>query len=215
MKKKTLQSAVALVLTQSMWAAAAPALAQEPEEPFDFRYTAYFVCGTPEPGAGGQLALGEYATQINMANWHGTSLEMRKKVAFTYPPRLQTPGVHSDWIGPEVIERNHALSVDCEEIVGSKRHPSEFVYSEGSPVLEDGSEPTFYTGYLMIQSRRALNVTTVQTVGPRPGKGGSDDDESEDDNKGNKKRSQVHSIAVTNVPERRRAEFQQHGDEEP
>ena len=209
MKKQILQTAIAACVAQSMWAAA-PALAQEePEEKLDYRYTAYFACGAPEQGSGGQLAFGKYATQINMANWHGKPLEMRKKVAFTYPPRMQNYGVHSDWIGPEVIERNHAMSVDCEEIVGTKKFPSEFVYSEGLPVLEDGSEPTFYTGYLIIQSSRSLNVTTVQTAGPRPGHGGSDDDDSKED----KKRPQVHSISVTNVPQRIRAESQQHGGE--
>ena len=211
MKKKMLQTAIGAFAAHAMWIAT-PTLAQEePEEKLDYRYTAYFVCGTPEQGSGGQLAFGKYATQINMANWHGKALEMRKKVAFTYPPRMQNYGVHSDWIGPEVIERNHAMSVDCEEIVGTKKYPSEFVYSEGLPVLEDGSEPTFYTGYLIIQSSRSLNVTTVQTAGPRPGEGGSDDDEG--DSKEDKKRPQVHSISVTNVPQRIRAESQQHGDE--
>lgn len=210
MKIRNSGSLTAACLVSSVWLAS-PALAEEPEEHLDYRYTAYFVCGNPEQGSGGQLVFGKYATQINMANWHGKPLNMRKKVAYTYPPRLQNYGVHSDWIGPEVIERNHALSVDCEEIVGSKEKPSEFTYSEGLPVLEDGSTPTFYTGYLIIQSSRSLNVTTVQTVGPRPESKGHEDDD-EEDSKDSKKRPQVHSISVTNVPQRIRAESQQHDE---
>jgi hypothetical protein len=215
MKKLLLSAAISACIVPVLFSTTSALAQDEPEEKYDYRYTAYFVCGAPEQGSGGQLVFGKYATQINMANWHGKGLELRKKVAFTYPPRMQTYGVHSDWIGPEFIERNHAMSVDCEEIVGTKQHPSEFQYPEnGPPVLEDGSEPTFYTGYLIIQSKRSLNVTTVQTAGPRPGQGESDEDE--DDKKGDKehkKRPQVHTISVTNVPERIRAESQQHGDE--
>lgn len=78
-------------------------------------------------------------------------------------------------------------------------------------------EPTFYTGYLIIQSDRSLNVTTVQTAGPRPdqgeGKGKDDGDDHKAKKKDDKKHPQVHTISVTNVPERIRAESQQHGDE--
>lgn len=209
MKMRMLQMVMAASLASSMLIATPLVAEEEPGQELNFRYTAYFVCGAPEKGSGGQLAPGSYSTQINMANWHGKALELRKKVALTYPPRSQVYGVHSDWVGPEPIERNHALSVDCEEIVGSRKFPSEFVYSEGLPELEDGKDPTFYTGYLIIQSSRSLNVTTVQTAGPRPGKNGSDDDDDDD----KKKQPQVHTISVTNVPEHIRAEFQQHGDE--
>jgi hypothetical protein len=214
MKKQMLQTLAIACAAQSMWLAGAALAQEEPDERYDFRYTAYFVCGTPEQGSGGQLAFGKYATQINMANWHGKAVELRKKVAFTYPPRMQAYGVHSDWLGPEIIERNHALSVDCEEIVGTKNHPSEFHYSEGLPVLEDGSDPTFYTGYLIVQSNRSLNMTTVQTAGPRPGEGDSDKRGGKrKGDKEDKERPEVHTISVTNVPERLRAESQQHGDE--
>lgn len=211
MKTHILQMVIAASVASSTWVAA-PAVAQEePGHQFEYRYTAYFVCGTPKKSSGGQLVSGRYATQINMANWHGKELELRKKVALTYPPRMQVYGVHSDWVGPETIERNHALSVDCEEIVGTRKFPSEFKYSEGEPELEDGKKPTFYTGYLIIQSSRSLNVTTVQTAGPRPGREGSDDDDHEQ--RGKKGQPQVHTISVTNVPERTRAESRKHDEE--
>lgn len=216
MNKQVLRSLAVACMMQPIWAMAPVHAQAEPEEKYDFRYTAYFVCGEPEHGSGGQLVFGKYATQVNMANWHGKAVELRKKVAYTYPPRSQNYGVHSDWVGPEIIERNHALSVDCEEIVGTKEHPSDFQYSEGLPVLEDGSTPTFYTGYLIIQSDRSLNVTTVQTAGPKPENEASDDKHSKKEkDKGEKERPQVQTVSVTNVPERTRAESQQHGDEAP
>jgi hypothetical protein len=164
---------------------------------FPYRYGAQFTCGMAKQHSGGQLTFGKYATQINMQNWHGKGVKLRKKVALTYPPRMENQGKASEWIGPEKIKPNHAMSVDCEEIVGSGKFDSEFF--DELPILGNGDEPTFYTGYLIIQSNRSLNVTTVHTAGPKPEKEG--------------KKPQVHSIAVTNVPEHIRAQFQQ--DEAP
>ena len=213
MKKSLLKIAITAGLASSLLNVI-PVMAEEPELDYKFRYSAYFACGSAEKGSGGQLAPGSYNTQVNMMNWHGRALQLRKKVAFTYPPRSQTPGVHSAWIGPETIERVHSMSVDCEEIIGSRKNPSEFDMYEGDPVLEDGSDPTFYTGYLVIQATKSLNVTTVVTAGPKSGnKKSDDDDDKEEREDGKKKQSHVKSISVTNVPERIRAESQQHGDE--
>lgn len=152
---------------------------------FPFRYGAQFTCGTPEKNAGGQLVQGKYATQINLQNYHGKKKKLRKKVALTYPPRMEKNGKTSDWIY-EKLKPNHAMSVDCEEIMGSGKFDSEF-FEDGLPTLGNGNAPTFITGYLIIQSSDSINVTTVHTAGPKPEKEG--------------KRPQVHSIAVTNVPE--------------
>ena len=122
--------------------------------------------------------------------------------------RMEEQGKASEWIGPEMTKPNHGLSVDCEEIMGSGKFDSEF-FAE-IPTLGNGEEPTFLTGYLVIQSNRSLNVTTVHTAGPRPEKEGKEDVDSKESKD---KQPQVHSIAVTNVPEHIRAEFQQH--EEP
>jgi hypothetical protein len=107
--------------------------------------------------------------------------------------------------------------VDCEEIVGSGKHSSEFFVA--LPTLEDGTEPTFYTGYVIIQSNRSLNVTAVHTAGPRPGMGGEEDemtasDEQGGGEEGKDKQPQVHTISVTNVPEHIRGEFSQHEEDE-
>jgi len=169
----------------------------EPGKEFPYRYGAQFTCGMVKQHSGGQLTFGKYATQINMQNWHGKGVKLRKKVALTYPPRMENQGKASEWIGPEKIKPNHAMSVDCEEIVGSGKFDSEFF--DELPTLGNGEEPTFYTGYLIIQSNRSLNVTTVHTAGPKPEKEG--------------KKPQVHSIAVTNVPEHVRAEFQEHEED--
>jgi hypothetical protein len=48
-----------------------------------YRYGAHFVCGEPEKGSGGQYTFGKYATQVNMKNWHGKKVKLRKKVALT------------------------------------------------------------------------------------------------------------------------------------
>jgi hypothetical protein len=106
-----------------------------------------------------------------------------------------------------MIKPNHALSVDCEEIFGSGKFTSEFF--DEIPVLGNGEEPGFITGYLVIQSNRSLNVTTVHTAGPRPNKEGEESEEGGDGEEGKSKQPKVHSIAVTNVPEHIRAEFQQ------
>ena len=172
---------------------------------FPYRYAAHFICGKAEKGSGGQLVFGKYATQINMENWHGMGVKLRKKVALTYPPRMEEQGKASEWIGPEKIKPSHAMSVDCEEIMGSGKFESEFF--DEIPTLGNGEEAGFISGYLVIQSNRSLNVTTVHTAGPRPNKEGEEDG---GDKETKDKQPQVHSIAVTNVPEHIRAEFQQH-----
>ena len=182
---------------------------------YPYRYGAHFVCGEPEKGSGGQFTFGKYAAQVNMQNWHGKKVKLRKKVALTYPPRAEAQGMASGWLEEE-IKPNHALSVDCEEIVGSGKLGSEFF--EELPLLENGKEPTFYSGYVIIQSNRSLNVTSVHTAGPKPGKGEGEEmasSEETDEGEGGGKQPQVHSISVTNVPEHIRASGQQgEGDEE-
>ncbi|MEN8168485.1 MAG: hypothetical protein ABFR65_13545, partial [Pseudomonadota bacterium] len=160
----------AAVLAASLLLLPAVSSAAEEEEgpgkEFPFRYGAQFTCGMVKQHAGGQLTQGKYATQINMQNWHGTGVKLRKKVALTYPPRMEKQGKASEWIGPEKIKPNHAMSVDCEEIMGSGKFDSEFF--DEIPTLGNGDEPSFITGYLIIQSNRSLNVTTVHTAGPKP-----------------------------------------------
>lgn len=182
---------------------------------FPYRYGAHFVCGEPEKGSGGQYTFGKYATQVNMQDWHGKKVKLRKKVALTYPPRAEEQGMASEWIGPEELKPNHAMSVDCEEIVGSGKLGSEFFGT--MPTLENGDEPTFYSGYVIIQSNRSLNVTSVHTAGPKPGKGEGEDkatskDDGGSDAEGEGKQPQVHSISVMTVPEHIRAEAQGGGE---
>ena len=183
---------------------------------FPFRYAAHFICGKVERESGGQYVFGKYATQINMEDWHGKGVKLRKKVALSYPPRREEQGQASEWIGPETLKPNHAMSVDCEEIIGSGKFASEFF--DSLPTLGNGEEPEFFTGYLIIQSNRSLNVTTVHTAGHRPSNGGDGSNGEEGDGTGEEgtqdgARPRVQSIAVTNVPEHIRAEFQQDGQE--
>ena len=156
MTKTRIAAVVGIMGTLAILAGIAVASAQvtlppPPQFPqVTYQYAAKFVCGFNSQDRI-RVAPGLYTTAINIFNPSNQTVEFRKKVALTYPPKEQRPGKLSDPIS-HLLPPHHALAVDCEEI------PREFFGSVGTP---------YSKGFLVIESRGSLDVTAVYTSGGR------------------------------------------------
>ena len=118
------------------------------------QYAAQFTCGS-NPTATPRVLPGQYATSVNILNPKESPAVFRKRVALTFPPPTQEAGMVSDPIEDE-LGPLEALKVACDEI------PSQFF-----PGVTD--LPPYVHGFLIIESGRKLNVTTVYTTGTAEG----------------------------------------------
>ena len=114
------------------------------------QYAAQFTCGA-NPQATPRVLPGQYATSVNIHNPEESPVVFRKRIALTFPPPAQEPGMVSDPIEDE-LGPMEALKVACDEI------PSQFF--PGVPDL-----PPYVHGFLIIESPGELNVTAVYTTG--------------------------------------------------
>lgn len=121
----------------------------EPTEEPAFEYAAKIVCGLQKDPRDMRLTRGFYATTINIHNPAALTTKFFKKLALTYPPDEQRPGkifpIGQDSLGPD-----EALKVDCNDI--RKR-----LFPNGFP------EP-YIEGFVVIQSRESMDVTSVYTT---------------------------------------------------
>lgn len=115
-----------------------------------YQYAAQFTCGQNFDGSD-RAVPATYATAINVHNPHRTEVIIRKHVALTYPPEVQTPGEVSTPI-QENIDRLAALQVDCGEILSGE---FEFVEPPGTDYVQ---------GFLVIESRMPLDVSATYTA---------------------------------------------------
>ena len=115
-----------------------------------YQYAAQFTCGA-NPQAIARVLPGQYATSVNIHNPHGSNIELRKRVALTFPPPEQKAGAVSEPISDK-LGPLEALKVACDEI------PTEF-FSEAADL------PPYVHGFLIIESLNELNVTAVYTTG--------------------------------------------------
>jgi hypothetical protein len=117
-----------------------------------FEYAAKVVCGEIQE-RGGPLALGIYATEVNIYNPTERSATVRKTVALTFPPGDQQEGEVASLEEPHSLAGRRAFGVDCH-------------YLRSRLSLSD----PFFIGFLIIESTESLDVTAVYTTG---GLGGS------------------------------------------
>lgn len=116
-----------------------------------YQYAVKFVCGDPEP-RGVPLPRGRYATAINIHNPHlELAVRFRFKVAEALP-KLR-PGPITAFQDVE-LPADGAAEIDCPLI------------------LERLDETVFAKGFVVIQSRRPLDVVAVHTAAATPGRGG-------------------------------------------
>jgi serine protease len=114
-----------------------------------YEYAAKLVCGPQLDARSMRLALGFYATTINVHNPGSEEATVVKTLALTVPPGGQRPGevlrIAEDKLGPE-----QAMAVDCEDI-----RDRAFGGKAPAPYIE---------AFVVIRSTRSLNVTAVYTT---------------------------------------------------
>ena len=125
------------------------ALKKNTPDKFVFEYAAKFVCGLQKDPLNKRLTRGYYATAINIHNPHKSDVKFFKKLALTFPPGKQKPGMIVP-IGKEVLRYDEALEVDCEEI--------------DKVLKKNGIKTPYAKGFVVIQSPTSIDVTAVYTA---------------------------------------------------
>lgn len=139
------------------------ALAQTPG---NFIYSVKFICGlqttAPNPAVAPSeppVKPGNYATAVNVHNFHSTVDATLKKKAIVANPESQPKGPISG-LAVDVLNPNQAEEIDCDDIVKLL-----------GPSLPPG---TFIKGFVEVQSNFQLSVTAVYTsqtcLNPGPAK---------------------------------------------
>lgn len=119
--------------------------AQAQVAPTHFQYAVKFVCGkSPGEGQPEVVARGSYFTAINVHNPANNSVNFRKKIAVALPS--EKPGEVSKFfdvgLGPD-----QALEIDCDDIF---KHMN--------------SRTSFLKGFVVIETKTALDVIAVYTA---------------------------------------------------
>jgi len=120
-----------------------------------FLYSVKFLCGLQsvqssqfKPPAEPQVKPGNYATSINVHNFHSSVACLAKKAAIAGPESVDITGQISAFrgfnLGPDA-----AFEIDCSDIVS--------LFPVGTGL------PSFIEGFVEIQSRTQLSVTAVYT----------------------------------------------------
>ncbi|HEV3113385.1 MAG TPA: hypothetical protein VGY99_23105 [Candidatus Binataceae bacterium] len=130
-------------------------------------YSVKFLCGLQsvqsnqfKPPAEPQVKPGNYATSINVHNFHSSSACLAKKAAIAGPESADITGQVSAFRGFK-LGPDDAFEIDCSDIVS--------LFPAGVGL------PPFIEGFVEIQSRSQLNVTavyTTQTCNTSPTAGG-------------------------------------------
>ncbi len=117
-------------------------------------HEAAFTCGVDPPGATSRILPGQYATSVAICNRTDRPVRFRIRAALTFPDALGGSDIEGGLVS-EPMERTlqprQALQVDCGEV------PSEFF-----PGFQG---PPYVQGFLLIESRGGLGVSTVHTAG--------------------------------------------------
>lgn len=116
---------------------------------WNYEYAAKIICGEQNESQNMRLAKGLYATTINIHNPNPGTALFFKKLALTYPPEQQQPGVILP-IAVDTLIHDQALKVDCMDI-------EEQLFPNGFPA-------SYIEGFVIIQSLASLDVSTVHTT---------------------------------------------------
>jgi hypothetical protein len=146
-----LGSILSVLVVASLLALPAFGTTDDDRIPQRFHYAAKFLCTANIPGTlqtTPSLLPGVYQTVINIHNPSTQTVQLRKKIAVTFPAGRQEPGEVSRFL-EDKLASDQALKVDCDQI--AEDFGITFIH---------GAE-----GFLVIESTRSLDVTAVYTAG--------------------------------------------------
>ncbi len=115
-----------------------------------YTYWAKLVCGIQKDPSDFRLAVGAYATTINIGNGGDTRVRFTKTLALAIPPGSQKPGPVEE-IATDVLPAGAALAADCDDV--RKR------------VFPGGLPGPYIDGFVVIRSPAPLEVTGVYSTG--------------------------------------------------
>ncbi len=122
---------------------------------YRFQYAAKFLCTSNIPGTSQttpSVLPGSYLTVVSIHNPQDQPVQLRKKIAVTFPAEQQQPGPVSHFITERVLA-DEAFQVDCPQIL--QNFGIAFIH---------GAE-----GFLVIESTHSLDATAIHTAGPSAG----------------------------------------------
>ncbi len=129
----------------------------------DIGHSAGFICGNGPTN--NRIIAGDYRAHFNIRNGDDRTQTVELKLALTFPNAAPdasfTPGQVSS-LQAVTLQPGEAVMIDCDELV------------------PENAGPPYIGGVLTATSRRALDVTLIQTAGPATGP--------------------VNSVSVTRVP---------------
>lgn len=142
MKKLTWTYAILLPMIANAYAS--ERIAPEQRYAFPFIYSVKYICGlqnvpSRQPPFEPPLKPGNYATSINIHNYHGSQ-------AATFRKAVVANGQIGS-ISSMVMTSNQAISIDCNRILGMLKPPF----------------PSFIEGFVEFGSTKQLSVTAVYT----------------------------------------------------
>jgi hypothetical protein len=121
-----------------------------------FEYPAKIVCGVQPDSGNTRLTRGLYATSINIHNPHKHRVQIAKKLALSHPPKEQAAG-ESLTLGADALGPDQALKIDCE-ILAARLFPR-------------GLPTSFIEGFVVVRSRKSLDVQAVYSAAALDPKG--------------------------------------------
>ena len=124
---------------------AEPASAKKKKKVYWYQYAVAFTCGTNTTDPA-RLPLGDYASQLTIANLDGTDASVLQRVAVSYP----LPGVVTNEL-PAVVTAGTAQELSCQDAL------------DLGAVLPPAS-PTYAQGMAVIDSSKPLQITVTRSV---------------------------------------------------
>jgi hypothetical protein len=121
-----------------------------------YSYWAKLVCGIQKDPRDLRLAVGAYATTINIGNLGEAPVELTKSLALAIPPGSQEPGQVAE-IATDKLPAGAALATDCDDI--QRR------------LFPGGLPGPYIDGFVIIRSPAPLEVTGVYSTGSVDEKG--------------------------------------------
>jgi hypothetical protein len=115
-----------------------------------YTYWAKLVCGIQRDQGDFRLAVGAYATTINIGNSNGGVVKFSKTLALAIPPGFQKPGMVKE-IATDKLPAGGALATDCVDV--QKR------------LFPGGLPGPYIDGFVVIRSPEPLEVTGVYSTG--------------------------------------------------
>lgn len=132
---------------------------------YAYSHAAGFICGAGPGATNNRFVNGDYRAAFNVMNPDRRAQVVSLTLSLTFPAAPEDPsaGPGAPFTPGRVITLEHvtlypgeAVMIDCQELVAASG-------------LTIGGRPPYFSGVLDVRARRRLDVTLLQSAGPRDG----------------------------------------------